>query len=612
MTSAGITDEGETSFASPLPLMYNAVRVLVPQLVMSFPRHTVETPYLAARQYGENLSIALSLQDKKQKITDVYRTIIVDALVSLGIMKTGLAAGGDVMEIMDADGGTQTIDNGQVYTERVSFDRFIADPDSREYLFSDARFLGNILRVPRHVLLDDPRYDPDMVMKLARADDESSEKERVSSLSMGDINSTDNSELEDIVEIAEIWIPSANTVVTIPGDTESEIEDFMAIADYNGVKEGPYSFLPLGTPIPDNPLPIPLMSVLYKLELTANRTCNKIIEQADRQKDIVLYRSAEVEAAKMVKDAADGELISCDDPSAIQKVSFGGQESSNEEHLNMLMTYFNVLAGNVETLGGVNDAAKSATAANILQQNTGIGLADMQNAIYKAGAEEARKRAFYLHTDPLMNILLSKKQMTPGQMTTGPMGQPAWLTPPTVQEVQVLLTPEQRTGDFLDLVFTFEPESLGRMDSKARLQAEMTYIQQIMPAIMAAAQVAATIGIGFDASAMLYRVAKDMQIGFMDQVLFSPQIQLKGAMEYNRIQMATGENIPPGQEDQGQMINQMAQNGQPAAVQAPQPGPQQQQNGAAQAGAENSQRLIRQNFLHAAPQKPALANQSVS
>ena len=607
LTSAGVTDEGETSFASPLPLMWNAVRVLVPQLVMSFPKHTVETPYLPARQYAENLSIALSLQDKKQRITDVYRTIIVDAMVALGIMKTGLAAGGDVMEILDDTGGTQAIDNGQIYTERVSFDRFIADPDSREYLFSDARFLGNILRVPRQVLLDDPRYDSDMVMALERADDESSEKVRVSSLTMGDIDSTDNSELEDIVEIAEVWIPSANVVVTLPGDMDAEPNDFLAIADYNGVKEGPYTFLALTPPVPDNPLPVPLMSVLYKLELTANRMCNKIMEQADRQKDLIFYRSGEVEAAKMAKDAADGEMISCDDPGAVEVVKFGGQETSNEEHLNMLMAMFNTLAGNVETLQGVNDTAKSATAANILQQNTGIGLSDMENAIYKAGADESRKRAFYIHTNPLMNTLISKKVMTPGQMAVGPNGAPAWVMPPTIQEVQQILTPEQRSGDFLDLVFTFEPSSMGRLDSKARLQAELSYIQQVMPAILAVAQTAAAVGMGFDTATMLWRVAKDMQIDFMDQVLFSPQIQLKGAMEYNSIQQATGEGIPPNQQNPP-MMNQIAQNGQPGAVQAPPPGPQQQQNQGAQAGVEDAQRLIRQRFLNVAPQKPGLAS----
>lgn len=612
LTNAGVTDDGETTFESPLPLMFNAVRVLVPQLVMSFPQHTVETPYLLARQYAENLSIALSLQDKKQRITDVYRTIIVDAMVALGIMKTGIAAGGDVMELLDGEGGSQSIDNGSIYTERVSFDRFLADPDSREYLFSDARFLGNIIRVPRQTLLDDDRYDHDLILRLPKADDETSNKERVSELTMADINSTDNSELEDIVEIAEVWVPSANAVVTLPGDMGMTTQDFLAVADYNGVKEGPYSFLALTPPVPDNPLPVPLTAVLYKLELSANRTCNKIMDQADRQKDIILYRSGETDAAKLVKDASDGEMISCDDPTAITKVSFGGQESSNEEHLTMLMEQFNVLAGNTETLGGVSTAAKSATAANILQQNTGIGLADMQNAIYKAGAEEARKRAFYIHTNPLLNTLISKKQMMPGQMGVGPSGAPAWVVPPTVQEVQVLLTPEQRSGDFLDLVFTFEPESLGRLDSKTRLQQELTFFTQIMPGIMAAAQAAQGIGMGFDVSAALMHVAKDMGVKWLDEVLYSPEIQMKGAMEYNKIQQATGEGPPPGNQapPNPNLQPAMAQNGQPGNIAAPQPGQQQQQGAAAQAGAEDSQRLLRQQFLSKGP-GPA-ANQNVS
>lgn len=602
--------EEDVKCDTPLPLLYNAIRTLLPQLVLSFPKHVVETPYLAAREYARNLGLALSLYDKKQRITNVYSAVIVDALHSLGIMRTGLEAGGDILALENEADASTKIDNGEVYTERISFDDFICDPASREYLFADARFLGNIVRVPRQVLLDSGKYDEDLVMHLPKDDNETKNKEQTAALSMGNINMNQNAELEDIVKIAEIWVPSARAIVTLPGDLTHKVEDYLRVADYYGVKEGPYTFLSLTFPVPDNPLPVPLMRTIFQLEMAANRMAVKLSNQADRQKDILIYAPAFAETAKQIVDAADGETIACEDPQGVQKMSLGGQEQSNEEHLNMLLTQFNMLAANVETLSGVSSAAKSATAANILQQNSAVGLAAMQNAVYAAFAEEARKRAFYIHTDPFMNVLLSKRQMTPGTMSQNSSGQPQWVVPPSVQEVQVNLTPEDRTGDFLDLVFTIEPESMNRVDDKLRLQQEQVFLQQLLPAISGAAQIFKGLGIPFDAAQMIYLVSKDMGITWMDSVLYSPEIQQKAAMEYNSIQQATGGDVKAGQENP--MNPGILQNGQPPQVQAPVPGQVQQNNQAAQAGAEDSQRIVRSalmNQLGKLP-KPALPNES--
>jgi hypothetical protein len=37
----------------PLNLIFNAIRVLVPNIVLSFPKHNIHTPYLSAKQYVE-------------------------------------------------------------------------------------------------------------------------------------------------------------------------------------------------------------------------------------------------------------------------------------------------------------------------------------------------------------------------------------------------------------------------------------------------------------------------------------------------------------------------------------------------------------------------------
>ncbi len=574
-------------------LIFNAIRVLVPTLVLDFPKHTVMTPYLAAREYANLLGLALSQHDLQIHITDVYRRVIVDAIFTLGIMKTGLAQS-DSVYVLDDDRGQQSMDNGTVYTEAVDFDNFVVDPASKEYMFRDAAFMGDRITIPRQMLLDSGEYKNDLVERLPRAGGQNGRSDgRAYGISMKTIEIDENFALQDEVEIYEIWVPSANAVITVPADPEVTYPDYLRITDYYGVKEGPYTLLALTPPVPGNPLPIPSVGIWYDLHVLANRMAKKIVEQAERQKDIVTYKRTSVDDAEQLKNAGDGEAVAVDDPDGVRTLSFGGQQNSNENHLASLENWFNQLAGNVNQVGGQNIEAHSATASNILQQNSGIGLEDMRDAVYRAAATEARKRCWFFHTDPLMQIPLTKRQTRKqGQLVSTPAG-PQWLETPVQEDVQVILTPEARSGNFIDFTFSIEPESMGRKDGKTRLAQAMAFAQQILPAVAAAAQIFVSLGIPFSAKAFLLRMAKDSGIDWMDEVLFDPEFQ-----QQIQQQMLMG---PNAEASKGKIAGQpnaglnpaILQNGQPGQVQAPPPTPQQGQNVEAQVGANDAQQEVK-------------------
>lgn len=579
---------GEAGEAA-INLIFNAVRVLVPTMVMNFPKHTIETPYLAVRQYAELLGLALDQHDKKIDIANVYRRVIVDAIFTLGILKTGLAQSDSVYAIDDET----RIDPGTVYTEAVDFDNFVVDPNSREHMFRDAMFMGDRITVPRQMLLDSGLYQNDLIERLPRSGATNDPDPKADELSKDSIDQSENAALEDDVEIVELWVPSANAIVTVPGTKDVVFDDYLRVDDYYGVKEGPYTLLALTPPVPNNPLPIPMVGVWHDLHILANRMAKKVVEQAERQKTIIGYKRSAADDAAQVRDAGDGEGVAMDDPDAVREFNLGGQQNSNERQLESLENWFNMMAGNPSQVGGQNIEAKSATAANLLQQNAGVGLEDMKDMVYKMAASEARKRAWYFHTDPLMQIPLIKRQQTaPGSMQITPQGQ--WLAAPNMQEVQVILTPEARSGDFMDFVFAIQPESMGRVDSKVRIQQEQAFCQQIMPAVMTAAQLAMSMGIPFDAVSMLIRMAKDMGITWLDEVLYNPQFQMQ--MQQQMMagpQAANSKGQLAGPQQPNNMMGQMLQNGQPSNVAgAPEPvggNP----NAAAQTGANDSQRLVR-------------------
>jgi hypothetical protein len=344
----------------------------------------------------------------------------------------------------------------------------------------------------------------------------------------------------------------------------------------------------------------------------------KLTDQASRQKDILVATPDAADDAGLLRDTIDGGIIIMSDPNAAQVKSLGGQKQSNEEHLNMLLSQFNLMAANVETLSGVNSAAKSATAANLLSQNASINLADMQNSVYRMAAEEARKRAFYIFNDPLLNQVVARRQINPGQMSMSPAG-PQWITPPTTEEVQVTLTPEARKGEFLDLVFSVEPESMARVDAKSRLANAMSFAQQVLPAVAGAAQIMQTLGVPFDAVAFLMRMSKELGITWLDEVVYAPAVQQKAAMEYNQIQRVTGQQAPqtgpppPPALPNPNLNAAVMQNGQPGQVQGAPPPPQMAQRQGQQAGSEDAQRMVRSVLMRSmTPGKgaPILPNQT--
>lgn len=572
--------------SEPLNLIFNAIRVLVPNLVFNFPKHNVSSKFLLHRDYAEMMSLALTQQDKQLKMKDVYRKWIVDAIFMIGILKTGLCDSGTAIGF-DAD---DRIDPGTIYTENVDFDNFIIDPNARQ--IDEALFIGDRIRVPRAMLMDSGLYRNDLLERIPRAGSEyTSSVDRAEKMSARQIDYSDTGQLEDQVELYELWVPRAKAIVTVPAVENLCFDDYLRVHDYYGPDDGPYTYLKLTPPVPNNPFPISMVGIWHDLHVSANRMVKKILEQADRQKTIVGYKGAAATDAQSALDASDGEAIAMDDPDGLKEYTFGGQAPSNEAHVNQLQSWFNMMSGNTEALSGVSSSAKSATEANILQGNAAISLEDMKDITYSAVADEGRKRAWFLHTDPLIEVPLIRRVHTPAQFDSTPNG-PVMSAPAQQQEVQVLLTPEARCGDFLDFTFEIEPESMGRVDSAKRLQTAMEFAVKILPAAATAAQTCAMMQVPFSFPRFAIKMAEEAGITWMDEVFMDPEFQqrmMMMAMRGPQLDQSKGQMPPSGAAPNNSAA--LAQNGQPGQVGSVSD-PSQQFNAAAQQGANAGQAAL--------------------
>ena len=550
-TTKGLTGD------EPINLIFQTIRSWVPNLVMQNPINRIVTRFTSQRFYAELLSLALNQVDQDIKLKQVLRGWVVGALFGLGIIKVGLAASGEMIQF-----GDKKIDPGQLYAELVDLDDFVFDPVCTA--LDKSSFLGSRIRTPRQLLLDTDGYDHDLILKLPRS--RMGTSSNVENMTKKNIAVMEMYTLQDFVDVVELHVPDANALVTISDPDQIILPNYLRLTGYNGPKEGPYEFLSFTPPVPNNPLPVAPVSIWYDLHKMANRVFQKTMNQSDRQKDLLLYNPANSDGAEDIIEARDGDALASSDPASAKVVSYGGQNRDNEAMLNSLQVWYNYMAGNPDQMAGnmtsgTKGTKETATRSSIMQANANVSIEDARDILYDATAGVNRRLAWYLHTDPLINIPLTKRQSGGEQK-------------------QLFLTPEQRCGDFLKFVFKIVQRSMSKMDPIVRSKRMMEFGTNILPGVMNAAMVGMHMGQRVNVTRMLTDMATELGIAddvadWFEDPEFEQKLKIMESMGPQNAGKAQGPSS--GKPDQA---NPLAR---------PIASPQQEFNQTSQAGAAESQ-----------------------
>jgi len=496
----GITGE------RPINLVFLAVRSLVPNLVQKEGCTQVLTKILRQREYAEKLGLALTDLDEQLKGARLLRAAIVDMCFGMTVLKTSIAASGQLFDVAP----DVRVDPGQIYTERISLDDMTADPCCTAW--DRASFIGHRIRIERNKLLDADGFDRGVIERLPRAGPKAKD-DRADELSKDDNQALHTMDLQDYVNIVELWVPEARAVCYIPDPAEAVTSDFLKIEDYYGPPSGLYTFGALTQPVPDNPFPVAPVGVWRDLSDMANKLFKKAMSQADRQKNVTLYRPSSADVAEAVRDAEDGEMIATEDPDGVKTVSYEGASPETVAMTQSLYGWFNLVAGNPDLMSGAGVNSDKATGQQILQQNAAIGVGDMRDMVYDLAAEIQGKRAWFLHNDDLM--------FQPGEP-----GIPLIKRAENGQERQMWLTPADKTGEFETLGFKIVRRSMSVLDPIARAQAVQGFTTNIVPQAFMALQVAMQAGQPFNLPRYLTRVAEDMGISeIVAEIFEDPEFQ---------------------------------------------------------------------------------------
>ncbi|MFP3786273.1 hypothetical protein, partial [Burkholderia sp. SIMBA_024] len=129
----------------------------------------------------------------------------------------------------------------------------------------------------------------------------------------------------------------------------------------------------------------------------------------------------------------------------------------------------------------------------IVQANSSVRLSDMQGLVYHFTAKVCRDLAFFLHTDPLIELPLVKREEG--------------------RDRQVVYSPEMREGDWMDYQLKIVPFSMARQDANLKVSRMMEFIANGIPAIAQAFQM---LGPAFRLEQTIDLVGRQMGIEELD------------------------------------------------------------------------------------------------
>lgn len=449
--------------AQPINLIFKAISILVPHLVAKNPEHDVEASYAMYGDTAELLKLYLDDLVKKIGYKHEIRMTIIDALMSVGIIKDGLGVAGQSL-----DGPDGLLDLAMPYAARVDLDDFTIDPLCRN--IREALFIGSRVRVPRAMVEESGLYDLGgkrlpSIQDQDRKGRESEELSRnTSRIGRGEENS-----LVDFMDLVEVYLPDARKIVTLPFGSHMGVENFLRVVNYDGPEPagdspvlGPYHMLGFHW-VPNNPFPVAPCGLWMDLHEMANEHAAKATSQASRQKEVMVYGRAAADDAEQIANASDGESIAVDHPDLVKTISYGGTNDAIYQHLQWIKQEFGESGpGDFQQLGGESSGAETATQANLLASAANIRVGDMKDLIYDFTASISRSLAWYGFTDPLLEMPLKKR--IPGG-----------------EDITVMMTPEALHGDFLDYHFDISLESMDKENPLQRSQKLIQFVQTVIP-----------------------------------------------------------------------------------------------------------------------------------
>jgi len=457
--SNGFYSGGKDRSLQPLNLLDRGVQIIAPFLVMQNPRVLIQAraglgnPYL--RPFAKTMELALAHLFHEIKLAEnTLRPVVIDALFLAGLMKTGTMHKWNV----ELEGITHEV--GQPYCDRIDWNDYVGDIAARHR--EEATIEGHKFRLPLEYVADSgffkhyDRLKPDL--KLYGDTD----PERIAKPGY---NTTEYHEHRPTVELYSLYLPREGIEVVIP--PEGQGDKIMRVIEWDGPEGGPYDMLSLKQ-FPNSIIPIPPVYIWLDINNIVNVMARKMRDDVQREKTIGVYERTDEEDAGIIKEAQNGDLVGLRNPETTKEMTLGGFNDKSFPFLQYLEQQYAISYSNLYGIGGRGTQAETLGQEQMLQYNATRSLDDMIDQFHNTVRSVTRKLAWFLWTDPLIQVPVIKQERG--------------------IDIPVTYSQSAQEGDFFDYTFDINPHSMSRMNPDMKYQKLLQLISGVILPLLPMAQ----------------------------------------------------------------------------------------------------------------------------
>jgi hypothetical protein len=447
----GAWSDGGAPDRVPVNFLEMALNIYRRQVAARAPRVMVRSKDGDNISFADDLEIALNIAIEDIKFDETMRRWVLEAMFGMGVLKVGLAPS-DQREIMGF-----THDPGQPFADVVDFEDFVFDITAKRW--DQVQFCGNRYALPLEAVQDLKMFPKKDLSKYERRTTNEQGDQKISNM-VDDGGSYGEESYMDLVELWDIWLPYEGVVATFQTDPNGGLEDRepLRVVEWDGPEGGPYHLLSFGD-VPGQIMPLPPAALMIDLHELGNRVFRKLARQADRQKTITLVASANQDDGRRITNANDGDAVAVDRPEATKDVRYGGVDQAGLAFFQQLRQLTSYFGGNLETLGGLNNATNTASQEQLVKSQATMRIADMQERATAASTDVIKAIAFYMWNDPIRAYRIPKK------------------IPNSDMTIMAEMKPEKRNGEFPDYAIEIVPFSMQSRTPSERLQSAMQVMQ---------------------------------------------------------------------------------------------------------------------------------------
>lgn len=436
--------QGGTDKRVPTNFIELAATIYVRLLAANSPKANVTTDYLQLRPFAKTTELAINQIPDEIGLSKTLRRAVLEALFSVGIVKVGIASGGDSVLGHDI---------GEPFADVVTLDDYFCDMAAKSK--GQQQFEGNDywMSVDRaRQVFNTNKLDPDRHTISGDRGEERAES----------ISQDEGADLyREKVWLRDVYLPDTNEVVTYGVKTQKLLNEM----PWDGPDGGPYHVLGYSD-VPGNVLPLPPVALWTDLHDLGNALFRKLGHQADSKKSVAAFQGGDEEGIDALKRAKDGDGIRYNGQKP-EMLAVGGIDQPTLAMFLTVQDQFNYFAGNLDSLGGLGPTSDTVGQDRLVSEAAGARAKDMANTTVEFTRRIFEQLAWYEWTDPARARFVEKQVYD--------------------FKVPEEWSDETRKGEFIDYNFDIDPYSMQERSPDTQLQKlgliMQNYITPLLPFI---------------------------------------------------------------------------------------------------------------------------------